>query len=638
MLEPSPKLIPHYLTAHGVTPVVDVGARAAELEALGWKEWLTTIFPFAFPSEFSWFQAKFWENWWEVCQSIKHNRPIPPKKLNFLLLWGRALAKSSSGTPSTLMKAAFAGRTYSIYLSETIDQSSSHLANIRNLITHPDSRLVEFYPHLELTPLVPTSLGLKSKDTENVFITKGGSIFRALGIESAARGLILAGKRPDDFNIDDIDDVSHGIMVSKKNLRRLTRSVLLTRDIASDLVVTTKILQNIVTETGVVNQIHTGKSDAFAERTTIGVVNTFEKLDLENYIDDNGMMRNRILPTSIPSWEAVSIPKAQAILDLIGLDSFLAECQNKFDQFRAGRVISNYDEDVQLITWSDFERVFGHRRIPAHWGVMAGLDVGFTEGEYPHYSAWDFIATAAMNSPLPNSLFLYRSRTFKGVSIDDQAEAIKADLYSDEMQMVKRWQMSHEASGVMMTLKQRHDLPFTKSKHYGAEDGVAQWQHLSMSDTSKPHPFFPDELDDDGKYLLGRPTLFYIVDDDQRVTARDDNGLKILREQVSTWEYVQVKLTDSGQTVQKPSKVNDDHADVIKGLLGYWGARATDLTKPEQIEAALPEPLREITLAQMDDQRAKDALLSRRRIEVERVSKDINKPVVPAHRLRFGRR
>lgn len=591
--------------------------KARELESKGWRTWLTTLLPFAFPAEFSWFHCRFWDAWWEVCHAIKAGRPVPAKSQNFMLLWGRALAKSSSGTPSTLMKAAFTGRTYSIYLSETIDQASSHLANIRYLITHPDSRLTEFYPHLELTSLVPTALGLKTKDTENVFITKGGSIFRALGIDSAARGLILAGKRPDDFNIDDIDDVTHGLMVSEKNLRKLTRSVLLTRDISSGLTVTTKILQNIVIEQGVVNKIHTGKSDAFSERTTIGPVNTFDKLEMESAIDDTGMMRHKILPGSVPSWNAVDIPKAQAILDLIGIDAFLAECQNKFDHLKSGRVIPNYNEEAQLITWSQFEKVVGQRRIPAHWKAFAALDVGFTDGKYPHYSAWTFIATAGMNSPVAGSLFLYRGRSFIGTSIDDQAVAIKSEMLPDER--VQNWQMSHEATGEMLTLQQKYSLPFSKVKHYKAEDGVSQWKHLSMCDHTKPNPFKNDALVG-GKYLVGRPTLYYIVDDDQVTRPIDDKGLRLLREQVSTWEYVPVKLTEQGQTIQKPSKVNDDFCDTIKGILAHFGPGATALTIPEQVTKRSEEilPVAEIEQIIQQDSPEVAAMAVTARVHLER--------------------
>jgi len=257
--------------------------------------------------------------------------------------------------------------------------------------------------------------------------------------------------------------------------------------------------------------------------------------------------------------------------------------QNQFDQFKSGKVISNYNEEAQIITWSMFEAMFGERRIPRHWKCLAGLDVGYSEGMYPHYSAWDFIATAAQNSPLPGSLFLYRSRSFQGTSIDDQAEAIKTDLYPEEMSMIQSWQMSHERTGEMMTLRRKHQLPFMKFKFYKAEDGVAQWKNLSMCDHTQANPFKKDEAIEKDMYRIGRPTMYYIVDDDQCVFAKNDDGLKLLREQVSTWEYVQVKLTEAGQTTQKPSKVNDDHCDDIKSLLAFFGAQSTEKTIAELI-------------------------------------------------------
>lgn len=610
----------------------------ADLEASGWENWLRTLMPFAFPSEFASFHREFWDKWWTVCRSIKAKKTVDPSMLNYLLLWGRALAKSSTGTPATLMKAAFAGRIYSLYLSNTIDQAVPHLANVRHLITHPDSRVVEFYPHLELDPSAATTLGFKGKDAEHVFITKGGSIFRAISLESASRGLIVGGKRPDNFDIDDIDEISDSVMVSEKKLQKLTRSILLTRDISSDLPVTTKILQNIVIETGVVNQIHSGRSDAFAQRTTIGVVNTFKHLDTESFLDENGNIRHRILPTSVPSWSAVSIAKAQAILDLIGLDSFLAECQNQFEHLKSGYVIPNYDEDRQVITWSMFEAVFGERRIPRHWNAFAGLDVGYTEGTEAHLSAWSFIATAAENSPLPGVKFLYRSKTFEGAIIDEQAKAIKALMWPGEK--VVSWQMSHEKRGEMLTLRSQHDLPFVSFQYFKSEDGVAQWKSLSNPDRRRPHPFKPDSQDESGQWRLGCPNLYYIVDDDQLTRPINDAGLKTLRDQVPTWKWVTIKVTESGRTAQKPSKRKDDVCDSVKGVLALFGPQSADYSAAEKFERSLPATIQADNLAAVVNdpnvpQAEVDGLRQRRQIEVERAREREAVSQIPVHQTRF---
>ena len=564
---------------------------ARQLEAQGWEVWLKTVFPFAFSKPFAPFHRKFWDLWWEICLKIRDKKYIEPEKLTLMLLWGRALAKSSSGTPSSLMKGAIVGQIYSLYISEVFDQAAEHLDNVRYLIMHPNSRLTEFYPHLTLDSKGTSKLGLKGKDAEGIFITTGGCVFRAFGLDSSGRGIGLAGRRPDDYNIDDVDNLTHSIAVSTNIIKKVTRNFLMTQDLIGEIPVTTKVLQNLIIEHGFVNQVYTHRTDALADRTVIGVVNTFEKIDIQTDVDEEtGKVRHTILPSSIPTWEAVSLDVAQRILNLLGLEGFMAECQNDFALGGSGRVIPEYDEERQIITWSQFERVFGTREVPSHWKIKAGLDVGYSEGQHPHYSGWVFLATSAMNSPLPNKYFLVKARSFKATSIDDQAETIAREIGAMRSQ-VNEWQMSHERTGEMLTLNQKYNFPFYKFKYYKPEDGVAQWRHLSRPDKSIPHPFKKDELAD-GEWKLGCPNLFYIVDDDQLAMPRDDNGLRLFREQVSTWEYVPVKITESGQTAQKPSKINDDLCDAFKGIIALWGARATPKTLAERQEEARPTHLR----------------------------------------------
>jgi len=314
----------------------------------------------------------------------------------------------------------------------------------------------------------------------------------------------------------------------------------------------------------------------------VGVANAFTHLDIDSQIDAVGKMRHIILPTSIPSWAGLNVDTAQRFLNNSGLEAFMAEYQNDFSQYRSGRVISNYNEEAQVITWSMFEKVFGERRIPKHWRSMCGLDVGYTGGQYPHFSAWSFIATSAMNSKYPNKMFMYRSRVFKETSIDEQAERIKKSLWENER--VVKWQMSHEKTGEMMTLNQKHGFNFSKFKYYKAEDGVPQWQHLSMCDKTQPNPFKDDEQLPDGTWKIGCPTLFYIVDDDQLFHPKDDNGMMDARRQIAQWEYVPVKLNELGQTVQKPSKVDDDVCDSVKGIIALWGEEPEPFTIDELLQ------------------------------------------------------
>lgn len=491
-----------------------------------------------------------------------------------------------------VMRGAILKEGYSLIISETDDQAQEHLGNCRVLIEHPDSKLLEYYPHMEIGDGGDLMKGMPTADRKEMFITKSGYIFRSKGLQAKMRGLRVGTFRPSDIAFDDIDDVNDSLAVSANKLRLITASIL---PVQARKFVTIDFGQNLIGENSVVNQIYTGKTDAFANKTVIGVANAFETLNIDSGLDATGKLRHKILDTSVPSWQGLDVLRAQKFLDNSGLQTFMAEYQNEFSQFKSGKVIPEYNEDVQIITWSQFEKVFGQRRIPRHWKVGVGLDVGYSEGLYPHWSAWSFIATASVNSGMAGALFVYRSRTFKGTSIDDQATAILSDLYSDENgcyekdEMIASWQMSHERTGEMMTLWEKYKLPFGKFRYYKAEDGVAQWRHLSRADKRQKHPFKEDRQNDDGTWVLGRPSMYYIVDDMQVITPQDDKGMKLLRDQVSAWEYVPVKLTETGQTQQKPSKVADDVPDSIKSIVCWFGNEPTPLTKEEEIMEAMPE-------------------------------------------------
>ena len=552
---------------------------AAALEAQGWEVWLRTLFPFVFGASFSADHAKFWTHKWNVLQRLKNGEEVPPGDLVTLIVLGRGMGKSTMAEVAALMRAAVVGECYLLYVCSTDDQAREHIANIKFLIEHPDSKLAQYYPALS----EPREQRKGGADTWNkdTFITKSGAIFRAKGLNSSMRGLRVGTLRPNQIILDDIDDIKDSVAVAQNKLNVIKASIL---PVVTDNA-TIDFPQNLITEHSVMNMIYAGISDALTERTVIGVTKAFTQLDVESIFDESGRIKHTIQQTSVPSWDGFDIKRAQKFLNASGLDTFLAEYQNELSRKKSGKVIPEYNEDVQIITWSEFEKVYGTRTIPLHWKAKAGLDIGYSEGQFPHWSAWVFVATAAENSPLPRKVFVYRSCSFKATSIDDQALAVKPMV----MEKVESWQMSHERTGEMMTLKQKYGLPFQKFQNYRAEDGVPQWRHLSRIDRTKPHPFKEDTKDDEGMYRLGDCTLFYIVDDDQRYAPRDDKGHRLLREQVAAWEYVPIRLTATGQTRQKPSKVNDDMCDSLKGVLALFGPRVTTLTEHEKFEQRLEE-------------------------------------------------
>lgn len=547
---------------------------ADTLEAAGWETWLRTLFPFVFGGDFSADHAKYWTHKWRVLQDLKNGVEVSPGDLVTLIILGRGMGKSTMAEVAALMRAAVVGECYLLYVCSTDDQAREHIANIKYLIEHPDSKLAEYYPSLS----EPREQRKGGADTWNkdTFITKSGAIFRAKGLNSSMRGLRVGTLRPNQIILDDIDDIKDSVAVAQNKLNVIKASIL---PVVTDNA-TIDFPQNLITEHSVMNQIYTGISDALTDRTVIGVTKAFTQLDVDSQVDETGRIKHTVLPTSVPSWSGFDIKKAQKFLNASGLDTFMAEYQNELSRHRAGKVIPEYNEDVQVITWSEFEKVYGTRVIPPNWKAKVGLDIGYSDGQYPHWSAWVFVATSAENSPLPRKVFVYRTCSFKATSIDDQATTVKPMV----MEKVESWQMSHERTGEMMTLQQKYGLPFQKFQFYRSEDGVPQWRHLSRTDRTKPHPFKEDEQGEDGLYRYGNCDLFYIVDDDQRHAPRDDGGHRLLREQIAAWEYIPVRLTVTGQTRQKPSKVNDDMCDSLKGVLALFGPRVTPMTAHEKFE------------------------------------------------------
>jgi hypothetical protein len=641
-------------------PTVEVPNKDADkalaLEAQGYEIWLKTIFPFAFTKPMSKFHHEFFKLWWSILMRIKRNEPIPAKDLVIFCLWGRALAKSWVGKVSSLMKAAIIGQTYSVYLCETFNQAAEHVSTIRWFILNDQSNLRKYYPNLDIDPQGAEHYGLKGADAKGLLITVDGTAFRAFGLKTSSRGIGLGNRRPDDFNIDDVDNILNSIAVCLSIEQNITRNFLMTQDVVDRVPVTVKVLQNLIMEHGFVNRLYTHKSEALAERTVIGVYNTYEKLDIATYQDEGGASRHKILPTSIPTWEAVTLQTAQKLLDILGLEAFMAECQNDFSMLKTGKIL-NFDEKRHVISWEMFEKVFGSKHIPQHWQAAVGNDVGYTDNSI---SAYVFKAVSAENTPLPRHHFVYRVRTFVCEGVEKAAMSLWQDMFPDVQEgryhfeastafheyptllnklraiprlepylrnyeynpiklgyditdvdamkyakerfnsQIKVWLMSHEASSEQKTMVNEYGLPSEKTKTFGKKDGIAEWNVLLDGDYTLPHPFKPDEqvevTNDRGekvkRWRLGRPYIFYIVANDQLLAPRDDRGLKRHRESMLGYEWTVEKLTDTGYQEVIPNKVNADNCDAERMLHAYNVGTATKRTLDEQRELITPERLK----------------------------------------------
>lgn len=673
---------------------------ALRLEAEGWRAWLTTIFPFAFEEEFSDDHTKFWDLFWSVLLRIREQRKylalgLPhPKEFDIdeeeyvvLLVLGRGLGKSQTIEASSVMRGAILGGGYTLYVCEAQDQANEHIGNCRDLIENPESRIAEFYPGMR--PAVRRQLGkkLQSKGllkwAEDLFVTASGWICRAKGLNSKLRGIRIGTRRPDDINVDDIDGVNDSIDVSLKKLKQLTASVFPTqaRRFAS-----IKFGQNLITEHSVMNQIYTGKSDALAARTAIGVTNTFvrfeEGLDYVTYQADDGRTRHRILESAVTTWNGVDLAAAQKFLNDSGLATFLAEYMNCFEHLKEGRVLRNWDDALMVIRKSDFARVYGSREVAPSWYKYQFHDWSKTKNAY-HACVAGKVTVAGKNTPLPGKVFAFDMMSFpEQTQADDVARRILesisptvpgsraswkeliASSYSranleqyvaDSTRLIEarraalsrvipaivqpllaaknyvKFRGSNEQNkDVLKVYRDAFGLPFSPANP--TEQGGLDWlDHYMMVDKTTRHPFFEDAQLEDGTWTLGCPGFFLIVEDDKYeypTELQPDllHDSDLARYQFNNWRTRPAVLNAAGFIEYGPMKMNDDFGQGLQMLFHDNCVQAAPLTREEKIVAHLPEKLQPQEIAKVEDPTERARRLQAQVMQRQKIEKEVMRP------------
>lgn len=548
----------------------------ASLIERDWQTWLPTVGPRTFTGSFAPFHCEFWGWFWRLLAKRKAGQPISDEEQAFLAIWARGMGKSANVEWAAIAEGALIGKGYVLYVSGTQALADGHVQSIRERLESDE--ISRYYPHLG-QPKVGKH-GNQYGWRQDFLITASGWAIRPLGLDAGVRGGRVGDLRPSLIVFDDVDDHSDSPLVVSNKLETIARSIIPagTRE--------TVYLgaQNLIQRNGVFSQIVQRKTSVLSRRIVSGPFPAFNGLQIEARQTADGL-RNVIVAGS-PTWTDFDLAACQKFLDGSGLEAFLAEYQHDFSASEQGRVIPEYDEARHVITWSQFESVFGQSRIPQHWLCECGHDVGFTSG---HLSAWTFIATSAANSVSPGLRFRYRGVTFNGIGVDEQAESIKRMMWPGEQ--VRSWRMSHEALSERKTYRDKYDLPFIACNS-AKTAGISQWRHYLRADQSKQHPFHEDEKLPDGKWKLGFPGWFDIVDDDQLEAPRDDRGLIVHRRQVRDWRYRPDALGVGGMSQNLPMKADEDSCDSTRMITATWAAAATPLTESEQIEAALPEGYR----------------------------------------------
>lgn len=247
-----------------------------------------------------------------------------------------------------------------------------------------------------------------------------------------------------------------------------------------------------------------------------------------------------------------------------------------------GDVYPEWDEKYHVIGWDEFERVVGCRRIPENWLIGIGMDWGSTES---HPYVVSFVARAPESSPLAGKTFLYKS--LSGYAEPPRQVAMKIWDTLNEHKEFDRcyvWLMSHEAKSVRDTMVMEHGLPFGAWKP-DRTAGIAQVRDFLQIRGEMPDSFHPQ--------LQGSPSLYLVVDDDERAFPRTDLGLARHRMEFPLYHYTEAGIPEN-------RKLNDA-MDSLRGIMAVFGPPIAPLTEEERLQKRIKDFQLDAPLRTMDE-------------------------------------
>lgn len=299
------------------------------------------------------------------------------------------------------------------------------------------------------------------------------------------------------------------------------------------------------------------------------------------------------------------------------------EIEINYEASQPGRIYPMWHEAYHVITWSEFEAVYGVRHIPPRWLLGRLQDVGTSPGHEP---TTDWFAKPPEGDKLWDTVFWYRSWV---APVDWDVGTIAEGLWGPGHKLITPgiWQrekerkeadrmnfsdISWEGESERRSYEKctRYPINFSRIKKPGFNEGIAQARTL-LTLQPEPHPFTRHPLTLEP--LFGRPRAILIVDDDQAqllvdqdgflsrtpATAPDDGTINSLMNPRFEFPQYHNKLqTEPGKPnlVLRPYKKNDNSMDNFRYAARRWGPSNAEMTRRERIESKLPDQVKAVNL------------------------------------------
>lgn len=560
-----------------------------------------------------------------------------PEYLAYFPIWSRGHMKSSCAerivVVDAMLSAAYDQPGYCLYISRNKDKVQEHIANIEALLASPG--VFKWNPKLS-SPQRTEITNQQRRWTSSFLKTDSNYAIQGGTLDSGLAGSRVEETRPTLIIPDDVDGREDSPIISESRFRQLTTEVLPMRQ-DNTLVF---YAQNLISRYSVMYRIQTGQSRVLTNRKPTEPVPAV--IDLVTKQETVGGIVKDIYVSGQPTWHIWDARRIQDEIDTEGLASFNRECQHEVDQSKEGVILYNYDDDVHVITESEFARVYGADAWHG-WAKWMFHDWARTKTD-KHANVAGYVTISSQNTPLPGMMFVihpmsfaantapedvgerllssltpyaYKDHSGKGVtwaevrndvlhranadqhahSFSDRVEFERAHLARILPQYarpvlnqynVKAGFMSHERDDIRGIYNSVFSMKFVgvNPRKHG---GIEQLNRDMRIDFNRPHPFRPEQM--------GYTRWFLVVPDHKReylqaIRPHDLEDHDLFRYQMKNWRYAPPTLTVTGERVDEPLKMDDDFCNSLQMVWTQNIFHNVQLTEDEKFVMQMPEALR----------------------------------------------
>lgn len=588
---------------------------------------------------------------WDARIALLQGQRPPNNEFVYFPTWARGNGKTSLLRRMLIVDAlltyAYGQKGYALIPGGTKAKIRGSSISLEKMLHDP--MIQKYCPPLSK---VETNVYGRSRGwTADFLSTQAGYVFHFIGLDEGVAGANVDNVRPTAIFPDDIDSREDSPVISETRFRVFTSEILPTRT-ANTLVFWA---QNLISRYSVRYRVESQQERILTNRRVSESVPAVRGLITEQRTV-NGIVKDVVVAGN-PTWRKWNLGRIQDEIDTYGLEAFKREMQHEVESDKEGLILYNYNDDVHVISQSEFDAVYG-KDAWLSWRKKPGNDWARTKTD-KHANVATWLTVSSQESELPNFTFLMHPMSFpadtapedvaerlltclspyayteggkkvpwselrkqllKRINADSHTKTVAEKIAYEHGELarvipkytkpllykcnVQQGDMSHEADTVRKIYNGIYSLGM-KGVNPKKHGGIELINREMQVDYDEPHPF---------RYgHNGFTRWFMVVPDDISNPYENEKGDKLYkpkpypiaiqtkdlhdddlaRFQISNWRYQEPKLTQTGEVIDDPLKLFDDLPNLLQMMYVGSHLKGTHLTHEQKVRMLMPKEVQE---------------------------------------------